>query len=174
MDSYLDLLAQNGLISRSLRNAALRTKLSFRVPAARTHRAELSERKAADAIRARLLPVVGARDLYDLDGFDLTIRTTLDQPTIEAVSGTLASLNDDRMAMKAGLFGEHLLSPGKTNGVVYSFTLYERSEGANVLRIQTDNSGQPLNFNQGTKLELGSTAKLRTLASYLEIITELH
>lgn len=174
VDSYLDLLAQNGLISQSLRNAALRTKLSFRVPAARTHRAELSERKAADAIRARLLPVVGARDLYDLDGFDLTIRTTLDQPTIEAVSRTLASLNDDRMAMKAGLFGEHLLSPGKTNGVVYSFTLYERSEGANVLRIQTDNSGQPLNFNQGTKLELGSTAKLRTLASYLEIITELH
>src|SRR5207302_3819506 len=27
---------------------------------------------------------------------------------------------------------------------------------------------------QGTKLELGSTAKLRTLACYLELVTELH
>jgi membrane peptidoglycan carboxypeptidase len=31
-----------------------------------------------------------------------------------------------------------------------------------------------LNLNEGSKLELGSTAKLRTLTTYLEIITDLH
>ncbi len=40
----------------------------------------------------------------------------------------------------------------------------------NVLRVQTDNWNQPLNINQNTRLELGSTAKLRTLINYLEIV----
>ena len=58
--------------------------------------------------------------------------------------------------------------------VVYSFTLYERQAGRNVLRVQTDNLDQPLNINQNTRLELGSTAKLRTLINYLEIVSGLH
>ena len=40
--------------------------------------------------------------------------------------------------------------------------------------MQTDNFDQPLNINQNTRLELGSTAKLRTLINYLEIVTDLH
>ncbi len=58
--------------------------------------------------------------------------------------------------------------------MIYSFTLYERGPGANLLRVQTDNLDQPLNINQDTKLELGSTAKLRTLINYLEIVSDLH
>ena len=38
----------------------------------------------------------------------------------------------------------------------------------------TDTNDQPLNINEGIKLELGSTAKLRTLVTYLEIVGELH
>ncbi|HEV2473359.1 MAG TPA: hypothetical protein VGS41_11870, partial [Chthonomonadales bacterium] len=52
-------------------------------------------------------------------------------------------------------------------------TLYERAPGANLLRVQTDNLNEPLNINQNTRLELGSTAKLRTLINYLEIISDL-
>ena len=37
-----------------------------------------------------------------------------------------------------------------------------------------DNHDQPLSIHDGTKLELGSTAKLRTLVTYLEIIADLH
>ena len=33
---------------------------------------------------------------------------------------------------------------------------------------------QPLNLNNGSKLNLGSTAKLRTLIHYLEIVATLH
>ncbi|WP_350563594.1 hypothetical protein, partial [Psychrobacter sp. CAL346-MNA-CIBAN-0220] len=32
---------------------------------------------------------------------------------------------------------------------------------------------QPFDINEGSKLELGSTAKLRVLATYLDIIAEL-
>ena len=45
---------------------------------------------------------------------------------------------------------------------------------ANYVRIQADNLDRPLDINEGAKLDLGSTAKLRTLITYLEIITELH
>ena len=42
------------------------------------------------------------------------------------------------------------------------------------MRVQTDNTNQPFDINEGSKLELGSTAKLRVLATYLEVIAELH
>ena len=44
----------------------------------------------------------------------------------------------------------------------------------NHLRVQADNLDQPFDINQGAKLDLGSTAKLRTLITYLEIVAELH
>ena len=78
------------------------------------------------------------------------------------------------MARKNGLYGYHLLGDGDPAHIVYSLTLYERSEGANLMRLQTDTLDQPLNINSGTKLELGSSAKFRTLANYLEIIAALH
>jgi membrane peptidoglycan carboxypeptidase len=40
--------------------------------------------------------------------------------------------------------------------------------------VQTDTSDQALDINEGSKLELGSTAKLRVLTTYLEIVAELH
>ena len=58
--------------------------------------------------------------------------------------------------------------------MVYSVTLLERGEQMNYLRLQTDNFDQPLDINDGAKLDLGSTAKLRTLVSYLDIIASLH
>jgi hypothetical protein len=43
-----------------------------------------------------------------------------------------------------------------------------------VLRIQADNLDQPLDINAGTKLDLGSSAKFRTLVSYLLVVADLH
>jgi membrane peptidoglycan carboxypeptidase len=58
--------------------------------------------------------------------------------------------------------------------VIYSFTLYEKSAQGNLLRIQADNLNQPFDINRQARLDLGSTAKLRTLVTYLEIIARLH
>ncbi|HSG23574.1 MAG TPA: glycosyl transferase family 51, partial [Azonexus sp.] len=63
---------------------------------------------------------------------------------------------------------------GDPKQVNYSFTLYERTPTANVLRIQADNLEQPLDINAGTKLDLGSSAKFRTLVSYLLVVADLH
>ena len=57
---------------------------------------------------------------------------------------------------------------------MFSFTLFERGEGSNLLRVQTDNFDQPFDLNEGARLDLGSTAKLRTLVTYLELVADLH
>ena len=67
-----------------------------------------------------------------------------------------------------------LLGGGDPAGVLYSFTLYERSAMANAVRVQVDSGDRPLDLNDGAKLELGSTAKLRTLVTYLELMAQLH
>ncbi|EPM86502.1 hypothetical protein A249_26425, partial [Pseudomonas syringae pv. actinidiae ICMP 18804] len=56
----------------------------------------------------------------------------------------------------------------------YSFTLFERGADGSRVRVQTDSTDQPFDINEGSKLELGSTAKMRVLTTYLEIIAELH
>ncbi len=86
----------------------------------------------------------------------------------------LQQLADPEFAGQIGLFGERLLSPENTADVRYSFTLFERTSNGSVVRVQTDSTDQPFDINEGSKLELGSTAKLRVLATYLEIIAELH
>ena len=53
-------------------------------------------------------------------------------------------------------------------------TLFERGDRRNYLRLQVDNLDQPFELNEGAKLDLGSTAKLRTLVTYLEIVAGLH
>jgi membrane peptidoglycan carboxypeptidase len=73
-----------------------------------------------------------------------------------------------------GLIGERLLTPTSTTQVRYSFTLLERTADGSRVRVQTDSTDQPFDINEGSKLELGSTAKLRVLTQYLEIIAELH
>ncbi len=112
--------------------------------------------------------------LYDLDRLDLSATSTLNNQLQQAASQYLQQLADPEFAGQIGLFGERLLSPEKTADVRYSFTLFERTSNGSVVRVQTDSTDQPFDINEGSKLELGSTAKLRVLATYLEIIAELH
>ena len=173
-DGYLRLLAEAGTISPALRDAALHTELAFRDRAPAPDPVSFSERKAVDAIRAGLLSSLGVNSVYDLDRLDLTVRASLDGLVQREVTNMLRQLSDPAQAAAAGLAGERLLNGAEPGSVIYSFTLYERAGGANLLRVQADNLDQPLNINQGTKLELGSTAKLRTLVNYLEIVARLH
>lgn len=50
----------------------------------------------------------------------------------------------------------------------------ERRAAGNLLRVQADSTDQAFDVNDGAKLDLGSTAKLRTLVTYLEIVAEFH
>ena len=174
-DSYLRLAASAEIISPELRDAALNIKLPFRdqggglVP-----RAFVRSWKGANAIRSRLATTLETPRFYDVDRLDVKVSSTLDAEMQDAVTGMLKRLQDRDYVKSASLGGERLLGEADLSAVLYTFTLYERGKDANYVRVQTDNSSQPFDTNEGAKLELGSTAKLRTLATYLEIIASLH
>jgi len=172
-DSHIRLLANGGLIDASLRKAALERKISFRDWAQEPNLQPIETNKGISVARSRLSGLLNM-PLYDLDRLDLSASTTLHGELQEAVSAYLRRLADPAFAEQIGLFGERLLSAEKTQDVRYSFTLFERSPDGSRVRVQTDNTDQPFDINEGSKLELGSTAKLRVLSHYLEVVAELH
>ncbi len=172
-DSYLRLLAQQGIIDLPLRDAALSQHLNFRNFVATPAFEKVDSDKARYVARGRLSNLLGL-SFYDLDHLDLTAQSDLNYPLQQQVSYYLKRLADPLFAGEVGLLGERLLSAEKTADVRYSFTLFERGKAGFLVRVQTDNTNQPFDINESSKLELGSTAKLRVLTTYLQIMTELH
>ena len=172
-DSYLRLLAEGGVISPTLGAAARAQKLVFRDLASDPALHPANSGKGTDAVRLRVAGMLNT-SLYGLDRLDVEVNSTFDRDLQRAVSDYLGRLGDADFAASQGLIGERMLGPTSLGAVRYSFTLVERAPGGNRVRVQTDTTDQPLDINEGSKLELGSTAKLRVLATYLEIVAELH
>lgn len=172
-DSHVRLLAANNIIDRSLADAALASKATYRDWVAQPTIVPIVTNKGISLARARLSAMLN-RPLYDLDRLDLSVTSTLQSSLQDQISEYLKNLADPAFAEKTGLFGERLLTPTTTTQVRYSFTLFERTPDGARVRVQTDSTDQPFDINEGSKLELGSTAKLRVLTTYLEIIAELH
>lgn len=174
-DSYLRLMAEAGLITPELRDAALPLSLRLRPELPATPRPDFVQRKAATALRTHISTLLDVPRAYDLERLDLEAETSLDGEAQALATRVLTGLQTPAAAKAAGLFGPHMFDPGADPGpLVYSFTLFERGAQANLLRVQADNIDQPFDVNQGARLDLGSTAKLRTLVSYLELVAELH
>ena len=173
-DSHLRLLTSAELLSPVLRDAALQAKVTFRDDSSVSSHVDVRSWKAANAVRTRLLALLETPRLYDIDRLDLAASSTFDAELQDAVTSTLTRLRDPEYARAAKLREPRLLGNADPSKVLYSFTLYERGEDANLVRVQTDNFNQPFDINEGTKLELGSTAKLRALTTYLEVIAALH
>ena len=172
-DSYLRLLTTADVITPALRDAGLAAKLKRRAGRVPASDVSFVTQKAANAVRTHLTGLMGG-NFYDLDRLDLNVASTLNAPVQATVATLLQSLRNPAQAEALGLNNKQLLARGDPAGVVYSFTLYERGVDRNYLRVQTDNYDQPLNINEGTKLDLGSTAKLRTLVTYLDVMAKLH
>jgi membrane peptidoglycan carboxypeptidase len=173
-NTYLDLLAQEGVITASLRDAAKNVTLTLRKAAPKAASISFVQRKAANAIRTRLLSLTKYPQLYDLDQVDLTVKSTMDNDANESVTSILRQIKDEDSVKKFGLSGARNLAKGDPSKVIYSLTLFERSGNANLLRVQTDNFDNPFSVNEGARLDLGSTAKLRTLTTYLDVVGDLH
>lgn len=172
-DAHLRLLATAGIIDAPLRDAALGQTLVFRDMEEDPPLLPSTPSKGTTAVRTRLAGMLGT-SLYSLDRLDAEASTTLNGKLQEAVSDYLGRLGEPDFASAQQLMGERLLQPATLSEVRYSFTLVESTPQGNLVRVQTDTTQQPLDINEGSKLELGSTAKLRVLATYLELVAELH
>ena len=174
-DSYLRVMADAGIITPGLRDAALPMDLKLQSQLTVARPGSFIDRKAANAVRGKLQALLAVQHSYDLDRLDLTTDTSLDGELQRAATALLRGLGDPKAARAAGLYGFRLLNEGDDpSKILFSFTLFERGEHSNLLRAQTDNFDQPFDLNEGARLDLGSTAKLRTLVTYLELVAELH
>lgn len=172
-NTHLRLLAKNGVISPALQYAAEKIPLRFSSERP-VDTSSFITRKASNAARLQLTELLGVPRFYDLDRLDLTTASTLDSRVQKEVTNILVKLKDRAFLEQNGLTVERMLSTGDPAKVIYSFNLHELGPYGAMTRVQADNLDQPFDINLGTKLDLGSTAKLRTLVTYLEIIADLH
>ena len=172
-NAHIRVLAANGIIDAALADAALASKPIYRDWVAQPTIVPIVTNKGTSLARNRLAAMLN-RPLYDLDRLDLSATSTLQAQLQVQVSDYLRQLADPAFAGQIGLLGERLLTPKTTDQVSYSFTLFERTEDGSRVRVQTDSTNLAFDINEGSKLELGSTAKLRVLTTYLQIVAELH
>lgn len=172
-DSHIRLLAQNKVIDQALADAAMGATVTYRDWVQQPTVQPIETNKGITVARTRLSNMLD-RTLYDLDRLDLSATSTLQSELQLSVGQYLRDLANPEYAAKLGLLGEHLLTPTSTQAVRYSFTLFERDADGSRVRVQTDSTDQPFDINEGSKLELGSTAKMRVLTTYLQIISEIH
>lgn len=173
VDAFVGLLREAGMIGESFARQVNETPLRF----ARTSPAEPSkpfyDTRATGLVRRELMQLLGVTSLYDVDRLHLEVESTIDSGLQADATRLFQQLADSGFVRGHGLLGKYLLGDGDPRGVTYSLLLYERGQGAGALRAEADNLDEPFDPNFGMKLELGSTAKLRTLVQYLEIVSAL-
>ncbi len=173
-NNYLRLLGDAGIIDGALRDAALHAQLNFLPDPPSPAPVSFVDRKAAAAVRMELLRLLGTPSLYDLDRLDVAASTTFDAAAQQRVSDVLPRLADREQVKSLGMVGLNLLGTEDPSRVNYSVVVYERGTDRNFVRVHADSLDQPFDLNSGAKLILGSTAKLRTLITYLGIMNRLH
>ena len=168
-------LQSDGIISKTLRDAVLQQKLAFATePPVQTKRLFIDQ-KAINAFRYNLMKLLNVRRLYDLDRLDLSAKTTIDSNAQQHLVAFLKKMNDPAFVKSINLYGYRLIRDNDDlSKIKWSVVLYEKSDNTNRVRLQADNIDGPFDLNDGMKLDLGSTAKLRTIVTYLEIMAELY
>jgi len=174
MRAYASLLARQGVLDADLAGRLADAPLRFLPRAPAQPLRDFVDRKAATAVRKRLLELTGAGSHYELNQLHLEVDSTIDTELQERVVEVFRDLARNDFVAANGLRAKHLLQRSDPAKVLYGLLLFERIGDQNAVRVQVDTLDQPFDLNRGAKLELGSTAKLRTLAHYLEIIAQLH
>lgn len=170
--AYVRRLERVGVISPSFARSVLEVPLQF--AAVTPPRNGVSASKEVTALRTQLLGMLGLPTLYDVNRLNLAVRSTIDLPLQQTVDQLFRELHDPKFLAANGLLGKHLLSSGDPRDVTYSFLLYEVAPQGNLVRVQTDSLQRSFDLNTMMKMELGSTAKLRTVAHYLELLAGLY
>src|SRR6266851_406154 len=173
-DKYLRVLCDAGVIDPALRDAALDAELHFQSQPPPLKAVSYVRQKATEDVRNKLVSLLKLPDLYSLDRLDLSAETSVDTAAQARVTGVLQRLSDPAFLRASGMVGKQLLGDGNPAKVTWSFVLYQRGSDRSFVRIHADSLNKAFDINSGAKLMLGSTAKLRTMITYLTIITDLH
>ncbi|MFZ5569005.1 MAG: transglycosylase domain-containing protein [Thermodesulfobacteriota bacterium] len=173
-ESYLKALAAAGIIPTEFRDAAMRAKPEFRKEMNFNYSFSFEKWKTTNLLRTRLLSNLKTDRFYDLDRYDLTVYSTLHTNLQEDFLKFFNAIKEPSYAMGAGFNAPNLLARGNPSGITYSVALYETTPQGNYMRVLTNSSSKPFNIDESAKVDLGSSAKLRTIVHYLEVIEQLH
>lgn len=173
-NQYTRLLAEAGVLDRPLAAAVIHEPVVFSSFPPTGGKSPSARRKTINALRTQLTGLLGVPGFYELDRLHLDVRSGIDLDLENRVTRVFGDLKNPEFLHDQGLVQDRLLANGNPEEVVYSLLLFERTPEGNVIRVQTDSLDRYFDLNDGMKMELGSTAKLRTLAHYLEVIGLLH
>ena len=171
---YTQLLANLQAIPQDFAARVVGAPITFSTRRPERHLPSYAERKAVNAIRTKLSSLLGVPGLYELDRLHLDVESTINPELQHKVVSLFEKLHDPEFVDSAGLRGKHLLAAGDPSKVIYGMMLFEKTAAGNELRVITDTLNAPFDINTGMKMQLGSTAKLRTLCNYLNIVAALH
>ncbi len=163
-NKYIGLMLQKGVIGFHLYQEAVEHKIEFSQNII-NHNEPID--KNTLSIKRNLMSLL-KKENYSINTMDVSATSTINKKYQDKVAVALHSLD------KKKLMGERLLSSrNKLEKLIYSFSFYEMVGNNNFLRIQVDSLPDEFNLNDSSKLELGSTAKLRTLITYLDLVSEI-
>lgn len=168
------LLEEEGIIGSRFASLLRETKITLNPLVAEQLNIDPTFRKAVNLTRNTLGQRLNIPRYYELNKLFLEANTTIDALLQTSVMELFDQLKEDTFLEKNGLKKVRLLKRGDPKRVIYSFLLYEKTGLGNKLRVLIDNEADDFDLNTGMKLDLGSTAKLRTLVHYLEIVHELY
>jgi membrane peptidoglycan carboxypeptidase len=174
INHYTHLMQEAGILEPGIAGLVGEAKLSFLDRAPLRSRPPYTERKHIDTTRTYLQQMLGVPGLYDLDRLHLEVRTPIDGQLQEDIRQLLKKLYDPEFVAHNGLVAERLIGRENPKNVVYSLLLFESTPEGNLLRAHADTLNKPFDLSRGMKMELGSTAKLRTMAHYLQTVASLH
>jgi membrane peptidoglycan carboxypeptidase len=174
VERYAALLQSAGVIDRELLAWIKETPLEFPAQPPAADPPRFVERKAVNALRLELARRLDVPNLGELDRLHLQVDSTIDRGLQAEITHLLGQLASSGFVDANRLRVPHFLAPGDPARVTYSFLLLEARPEGNVVRVQADTRNAPFDINNGMKLELGSTAKLRALAHYLEVLARLY
>jgi membrane peptidoglycan carboxypeptidase len=167
--------SRSGVISAQLRDAARASALHYRVSLPPPLQVPFMGNKATDWLQTELLSLLDVQTVWSLSRYDLPASSSIDSAAQQRVTDVLTRLRDPAYDQSLGLVGKLTLTSGNNPAFInWSFVLYARGAGANYVGIHADSLNEPFDINSGAKLQLGSTAKLRTMITYFDIMTALH
>ena len=173
VNSYVRLMARNGVLSKPFADLVLDTQVQLKPSTYQALLPEYPSRKAINTVRSNLANTLGVPKYYDLDRLNMQVESTLDSELQDKIGKFLYQMKDADYVRENGFVGKRMLGGGDPGAVVYSFVLYESTPYGNELRVHADSHEQPFDINSDMKLDLGSTAKLRTLVHYVDVVYSL-
>jgi membrane peptidoglycan carboxypeptidase len=171
---YVRLLANIQAIPQDFAKLVESSPLSFSTHPPRHPPSPYAERKAINEIRSKMISLLGVPGLYELDRLHLDVESSIYPDLQHSIVHLFEKLHDPQFIDASGLRGKHLLNEADPSKIIYGMILYEKTPRGNLLRVVTDNLNAPFDINTGMKMQLGSTAKLRTLVNYLSIAASLY